>query len=107
MRQAGSHYQESTGRMVTFEWALLEGVNDSAEHAKELVRWAEGLVTHVNVIPYNPVEGLPYAAPSRRVCKIFRDTLIRGGMKVTFRSERGQDIDAACGQLRRHQLSSS
>ena len=106
LRQAVSQYQERTGRLVTFEWALLDGVNDSIEHAKELLRWAEGLVVHVNVIPYNPVEGLPYAAPSRRTCEKFRDTLSRGGMNVTFRSERGQDIDAACGQLRRRQLAS-
>ena len=106
LRQAISQYQERTGRLVTFEWALLEGVNDSIEHAKELLRWAEGLIIHVNVIPYNPVEGLPYTAPSRRRCQKFRDTLSRGGMNVTFRSERGQDINAACGQLRRRELAS-
>lgn len=94
-------YGASTGRQVTFEWTLMEGVNDSPEAARELLDLLKGMKATVNLIPYNPVEGLEYRPPARSVCRDFRDRLTEGGVKATLRVERGQDIDAACGQLRR------
>jgi 23S rRNA (adenine2503-C2)-methyltransferase len=95
------HYIEKTGRQVTFEGALLDGVNDSIEHANELADRISGMRTTVNLIPCNPVAGLGYSPPSRERCEAFRDALEHRGLSATLRRERGQDIDAACGQLRR------
>lgn len=95
-------YLDKTGRQVTFEWVLLEGVNDSIEHAGELAERISGMNATVNLIPYNPVAGVGYCAPSRERCEAFRDALAKRGITATLRRERGQDIDAACGQLRRH-----
>lgn len=97
-------YVAETGRQMTFEWTLLAGVNDSIESADELIRLVGDMKAHVNLIPYNPVEGLPYSAPAPAVCRAFRDRLEKQGIGATLRLERGQDIDAACGQLRRHTL---
>ena len=99
--QAMEAYQSRTGRQVTIEWALMAEVNDSLEDAKQLADWAKGLDAHVNLIPYNPVRGLHYRAPAARTCKRFCEALLDLGLGVTLRAERGQDIDAACGQLRR------
>lgn len=96
-------YQEATGRQITFEWALLRGVNDSLRDAAELAALAGRLKAAVNVIPYNPVAGLDYEAPDAEQCETFRNALERHGIPVTLRRERGQDIDAACGQLRRRE----
>ncbi|MFP6582934.1 MAG: 23S rRNA (adenine(2503)-C(2))-methyltransferase RlmN, partial [Candidatus Hydrogenedentota bacterium] len=98
-------YVAETGRQMTFEWTLLERVNDSLDTADELVRLIGDMKSHVNLIPYNPVEGLPYAAPKASVCRAFKNRLEKHGINATLRLERGQDIDAACGQLRRHTLS--
>jgi len=100
-------YMEKTGRQVTFEWTLLNGVNDSIEDAKELAALAAKIEAHVNLIPYNPVQDLGYAPPPRERCEAFRDALERAGVSATLRKEKGQDIDAACGQLRRHVLAST
>lgn len=105
LMEAVRTYQNVTGRQVTFEWALLDGVNDSIEDAEELVRLARGTQASVNLIPYNPVAGLGYKAPAMGRCQAFRDRLIQRGMQATLRRERGQDIDAACGQLRRRKAS--
>jgi len=94
-------YIAGTGRQMTFEWALLNGVNDRPEDARELVRLIRGTKASVNLIPYNPVSGLGYQAPSRERCVAFRDALVERSVACTLRKERGQDIDAACGQLRR------
>jgi 23S rRNA (adenine2503-C2)-methyltransferase len=94
-------YIATTGRQVTFEWTLLEGVNDSERDAAELVERIKGMKASVNLIPYNPVMGADYHAPSIRTCEKFRKHLTNNGIKATLRAERGQDIDAACGQLRR------
>lgn len=94
-------YITITGRQLTFEWALLNGVNDRPEDARELVRLIRGTKASVNLIPYNPVAGLGYQPPSRERCIAFRDVLVERSVACTLRKERGQDIDAACGQLRR------
>lgn len=94
-------YIEITGRRITFEYALLSGVNDHQEHAKKLVGLLKGLMCHVNIIPANPVEGRGFdKTPPERV-QVFKDILEQGGLAVTVRRELGADIDAACGQLRR------
>jgi len=95
-------YILATGRQVTFEWTLLEDVNDRLEDARELLDLAAPLKAFVNLIPYNPVEGLPYRTPPRKRCEEFAAYVTQRGLKATLRKERGQDINAACGQLRRH-----
>lgn len=101
LRGAIEKYLAQTGRQITFEWTLLDGVNDRPEDARELIAFARGLKATVNLIPWNPVSGMPYrpSAPSR--CRAFATMLNEAGLTATLRVEKGQDIDAACGQLRR------
>ncbi len=97
-------YLQQTGRRVTFEYCLLEGVNDGAEEAQELARLLRGMNCHVNLIPYNPVAGLSSYKRPRKSIKAFREVLEGAGIQVTQRMQRGPDIDAACGQLKtKHQ----
>jgi 23S rRNA (adenine2503-C2)-methyltransferase len=93
-------YQGQKGRMLTFEYILIGGVNDSVEQAKPLAALAKKLFAKVNLIPYNKVEGLPWERPADEVCEAFLAALERQKVKVTLRREKGGDIDAACGQLR-------
>jgi 23S rRNA (adenine2503-C2)-methyltransferase len=94
-------YQETTGRMITFEWTLIKGVNDSEKDADELIALAKPIKAKVNLIPYNPIVGIDYEAPPRSVCRAFANRLEQSHVRTTLRVERGQDINAACGQLRR------
>ena len=98
--QACREYAQGTSRRLTFEYLLISGVNDGPEHSEELARLLSGMLAHVNLIPYNEVEGKPYRKPSRQAISEFRRVLEHGGIEVTQRLERGQDISAACGQLR-------
>ncbi|MSP79079.1 MAG: 23S rRNA (adenine(2503)-C(2))-methyltransferase RlmN [Dehalococcoidia bacterium] len=100
---AAGDYAAVTNRRVTFEYCLLRGENDSLECAEELARLMNGVFAHVNLIPYNTVEGLGYYAPLPEQVYAFKETLERAGVHVTQRVQRGADIDAACGQLRRRQ----
>jgi 23S rRNA (adenine2503-C2)-methyltransferase len=85
---------------VTLEYLLLAGVNDREEDARALARLTKGYLTHVNLIPWNPAETFsPFAAPSAARVRAFRRALEQHGLTVTQRMERGQEIDAACGQL--------
>jgi 23S rRNA (adenine2503-C2)-methyltransferase len=95
------HYFEQSGRQLTFEYVLLAGLNDSPQHAAELVELLAGRTAMLNVIPYNPVAGLPYKTPSQHAQRTFRRILEEGGVSVHFRHRKGDAIDAACGQLRR------
>ncbi|MFM1850838.1 MAG: hypothetical protein RIS54_522 [Verrucomicrobiota bacterium] len=88
------------GRMVTLEFILIEDVNDSFEQAEKLRDIAVDLHAHVNLIPYNTVEGLPWKRPSVSRQEAFADILRRARVSVTLRREKGHDIEAACGQLR-------
>ena len=97
-------YVEKTGRRVTFEYVLLSGVNDNPAEARELARVLRGLICHVNLIPFNPVAELGYHAPTSERIRAFREILERARISVTQRVQRGADIDAACGQLRRKEL---
>lgn len=104
---AGRYYFEQTGREVTLEYILLGGVNDSVEHAEALARIARQIRSHVNLLAYNPVEGLPYHRPSNSACVRFLDTLRAHGVNAHIRKSRGLDIDGACGQLRRRELATA
>ena len=90
-----------TGRRVTFEYVLLGGVNDGPEHARQLIALLRGRPALVNVIPYNPVAGLPFRPPRRRWRSGLRPRWHDGGLTVHVRRRKGATIDAACGQLRR------
>lgn len=93
-------YVERTHRRITFEYALMRGINDSAALADELVRLLSGLLCHVNLIPLNPVSGSPFQPTRRAEADAFVEILRRGGIPATLRVRRGIDIDAGCGQLR-------
>jgi 23S rRNA (adenine2503-C2)-methyltransferase len=93
-------FAEKHGRMVTLEFILIEGVNDSLAQAAALRNIALDLHAHVNLIPYNTVEGLPWKRPSITRQEKFADVLRAARVSVTLRREKGHDIDAACGQLR-------
>lgn len=94
-------YFERSGRQLTFEYVLLGDLNDSPSHAAELAQILAGRTAMLNVIPYNPVAGLPYRTPSPAAQRAFRQTLESRGVNVRFRHRKGDAIDAACGQLRR------
>jgi 23S rRNA (adenine2503-C2)-methyltransferase len=100
--QAADRYFEASGRRLTFEYVLLGEVNDSVQCAQQLAALLRRRPVLLNVIPYNPVEGLPYQTPSANRLRQFRDTLEREGVNVQFRLRKGGEIDAACGQLRRN-----
>lgn len=93
-------YQGQKGRMLTFEYILIAGVNDSIEQARPLAALAKRLFAKVNLIPYNKVEGLPWERPEEKVCEAFLAVLRKQKVPATLRREKGGDIDAACGQLR-------
>ena len=101
---AARDYSRRTGRLVTFEYVLARGVNDSSAHARELALRLRGLRAKVNLIPLNPVEDTGLAPPPERDVKRFGETLARAGVNVTVRRERGADVNAACGQLRWRRL---
>jgi len=94
------HYlDEQNGRSVTFEYVMLEGVNDSPAQARALARLLKGHPAKVNLIPFNPFPGTRYTRSSAPVIQRFRDELLQRGVLATIRRTRGDDIDAACGQL--------
>ncbi len=98
---ACSYYFERTGREVTLEYVLLDGVNMEQRHAAELARIVHRLRCNVNLLRYNPVPGLPYGRPSAESAYAFQRELRDHGVNAHLRTSRGQDIEAACGQLRR------
>ena len=93
-------YQKLKGRMITLEYILIAGINDSLEQTRPLAMLAKKLYAKVNLIPYNKVEGLPWVRPAEEVCERFVAALEKLGVTATLRREKGGDIDAACGQLR-------
>ncbi|HEX3150250.1 MAG TPA: 23S rRNA (adenine(2503)-C(2))-methyltransferase RlmN [Gemmataceae bacterium] len=98
---AADDFFAKTGRQVTYEYVLLGGLNDSTREARELATLLQGRKAHVNLIPFNDVEGLPYTRPTPEALTAFIDTLKRAGISVKVRKRKGSEIDAACGQLRR------
>ncbi len=101
-----ARYYEKTKRRVTFEYILLKGVNDSKEEAQLLADLLNRHQIHslVNLIPWNPVDGVPYERSTPEAIRTFQHTVAQGGIKCTVRQEKGADIDAACGQLRLRDL---
>jgi len=90
--------QNSRSR-ITFEYVLLDGVNDRPEHARELIRLLKGIPTLMNLIPFNPFEGSGYRTSPKKAVLRFSEILHNAGMTTVVRKTRGDDIDAACGQL--------
>ena len=98
--QACWHYlDEQNGRSVTFEYVMLDGVNDSPAQARALARLLKGHPAKVNLIPFNPFPGTQFRRSPAAVIQRFRDELLQRGVLATIRRTRGDDIDAACGQL--------
>jgi 23S rRNA (adenine2503-C2)-methyltransferase len=97
---ACEEYQHEKGRMITLEYILIAGVNDSIAETRPLASLARKLYAKVNLIPYNKVEGLPWERPDEDVCERFLAALEKEKVIATLRREKGHDIDAACGKLR-------
>ncbi|MFN6171246.1 MAG: 23S rRNA (adenine(2503)-C(2))-methyltransferase RlmN [Burkholderiales bacterium] len=93
------YLQAAPRDFVTFEYVMLDGVNDSVQHAHELAKLVSGIECKFNLIPWNPFPDAPYARSSNNAIHRFRDVLQQAGLIVTVRKTRGDDIDAACGQL--------
>ena len=94
-------YYEATGRRISFEYAMINGVNDTPEAAKTLLKRLKGLPAHMNLIPLNHVEESPLKPSTRQAVQQFQNLLEQGGIPATVRRTLGSDIDASCGQLRR------
>ena len=94
-------YYEKTGRRISFEYAMINGVNDTPEAAKTLLKRLKGLPAHMNLIPLNHVEESPLKPSTRQAVQRFQELLEQGGIPATVRRTLGGDIDASCGQLRR------
>jgi 23S rRNA (adenine2503-C2)-methyltransferase len=97
-------YVAQTGRRITFEYIVLAGFNDKPEHALELAQLLRGFQSHVNLIPYNPIDEVDYQRPSPQQLQTFLQILQRHKVAASVRQSRGLDRDAACGQLRASQL---
>jgi len=95
-------FVKKTGRRVSFEYLMLNGVNDKIEHADELSDLIKGFQCHVNLIQYNQVEEVEFRNTPSKIAKIFQDRLFKNGINVSFRKSRGSDRNAACGQLRQN-----
>jgi 23S rRNA (adenine2503-C2)-methyltransferase len=97
--ESAQGYAGRTGRRVSYEWVMLAGVNDTRRDANELGALLKGRLAHVNLIPFNPVDGTPYHAPDKKSIRAFRQMVEAHGINVTVRDTRGREADAACGQL--------
>jgi len=97
--EACHYYVDQTGRRITFEWALIHGVNDTPEEARKLAVRLRGLICHVNAIPLNPTYGYKGQATTRESALRFKEVLEQAGIPCTIRMRRGIDIQAGCGQL--------
>ena len=100
LMDAVRYYEEHAGRRVTFEYIMLKGVNDSLECAEQLVKLIKGTLAYVNLIPYNPVDENSFQRSEDKQVHKFFSYLMQHGVNTTVRKEFGNDIDAACGQLR-------
>jgi len=102
--EAADYFYAVTGRQVTYEYVLLRDINDQPAHAAELAKLLRGRQAHINLIPFNDVEGLPYRRLTQQALTDFVAILRGAGLSVKVRKRKGADIDAACGQLRRAAL---
>ena len=99
VRKAIDYYAKKSGRRVTLEAALLAGKNTGPESARRIIDFARGIDVNINLIPWNPIETLPFEEPSREECDAFVRSLEAAGLNVTLRRRRGAGIKGACGQL--------
>ncbi|MBO5459833.1 MAG: 23S rRNA (adenine(2503)-C(2))-methyltransferase RlmN [Lachnospira sp.] len=99
--EACRYYINKTGRRISFEYSLVEGVNDTKECAEQLIKLVKGMNCHVNLIPVNPIKERDYRQSEKRAIEDFKNKLEKNGINVTIRREMGRDIDGACGQLRK------
>ncbi len=99
LKQAAIHFAKASDNRVTFEYLLIDGINDGIGDAKALADYVRGIPCKINLIVYNPVKGIPYRRPGDRVVESFRDYLYPRTPAVTVRKSKGVDIAAACGQL--------
>lgn len=104
LMQACAYYFEKTGRRISFEYSLVAGVNDSLLDAQRLSALAKRVSAHINLIPVNPIKERDFRHGSKESILAFKNKLEKNGINVTIRREMGQDIDGACGQLRRRKL---
>ena len=104
LMEAIRYYGQENNRRLTFEYILLKGVNDQPEHAKQLSKLLKGLNAYVNLIPYNSVDEKQFKSVNHEQAMVFYDYLMKNHVRCTIRKEHGQDIDAACGQLRINEL---
>ncbi len=93
------YVKDDKRRKVTWEYVMLDGINDSIQHAKQLIRLLEGTPSKMNLIPFNPFPGTEYRCSPKERIDAFRDRLMKAGIITVTRKTRGEDIDAACGQL--------
>lgn len=100
LMEAVKEYEAIANRRVTYEYLLIQDVNDNKENAEELIKLIKGTMGYVNLIPYNETNKNDYKRPSGNRIHAFLDWLIKGGVNATIRKEFGSDIDAACGQLK-------
>ena len=100
-------YIRKTGRRISFEYALIEGVSDLDFLAKELSQLIKGMLCHVNLIPVNSVKERDFKKPSKERIERFKNILLKNGINATVRRELGSDINASCGQLRRNKIDES
>lgn len=107
LMDAVRYYFDKTGRRITFEYSLVEGVNDTYEDAKKLSDLVSGLNCHINLIPVNPVKERDFKRPKQAYVDGFKNKLEKNRINVTIRRELGTDIDGACGQLRKRYLDRS
>lgn len=104
LMKACDYYFKKTGRRITFEYSLINGVNDTEEDAAKLIRLAKPRCCHVNLIPVNPVKERDFVRSDTRKIEAFKNKLEKNKINVTIRREMGRDIDGACGQLRRSHI---
>jgi len=104
LMKALRHYQDTTGRRITIEYALIQGINDREEDARALLDILKGFTALINLIPLNGVREFAMERTARSQAERFKAWLDEGGIRTTIRKERGIDIDAACGQLRRKNM---
>lgn len=104
LMEAIRFYGQENNRRLTFEYILLKGVNDQPEHARQLAKLLRGLNAYVNLIPYNSVDEKQFKSVKHDEAMVFYDLLMKNHVRATIRKEHGQDIDAACGQLRINEL---
>lgn len=105
--EACKYYINITGRRITFEYALINNVNDRKEDADQLIKLLKGMLCHVNLIPMNEVKESSFKKSSLSSIQSFQQKLIEGGIDTTIRRELGSDINAACGQLRKSYIESN